>query len=306
MFEYKNLPDGIIYRDIEKVAQPKGKAFFLYDDNSNRFYSLIGSFKDFITWNYEPKEAIIVNPALPNLPSEWKLGENCVVIGNDDYYIGLSGIIEKYSHLLAQADISFQYSLFNLRIKSVFGANDLNTKESLTKLFKDVWDGKIIEAIATEDLTNALKDISALDFNKTTNNELQMLVEARQYLVASFYIELGINANYNMKRESISQEEFKMNDDAMIPLIDNMLDARKRAIEEINKIWNLNIEVDFSSAWKKFREEIEISKKLEEAKLEEQEIINDNLENAPLEESKEDETPKDEIEENKEDDKDEE
>lgn len=279
MFEYKNLPDGIIYRDIEKFTQPKGKTFFLYSKEYGRYYALTGAFKDFITWNKEPKQALIVNPALPLLKQEWELGKDCVVIGNDDYYIGLSGIIEKYSHLLAQADLSFNYSLFNLRLKSVFGANDSNTKTSLDGLFEDVWNGKIIHAIATEDLTNSLKDVSALDFNKTTNNELQMLVEARQYLIASFFIDLGINANYNMKRESISQEEFRMNDDAMIPLIDNMLEARKRAVDEINKLFGLDIEVDFSSAWKKFREEIQIAKDKELQELKTIEIQNENLEN---------------------------
>lgn len=269
IFEWKNLPDDMITRDIEKVAQPKGMTFFLKDD---RYYVLRGSFKDFITWNYEPKQAIIVNPALPNLKSEWDLDKDCICIPNDSYYIGLSGIINKYAHLLAQADLSINYSLFNLRLKNIPTANDSDTKIALDELFKDVWKGKKIQSIAVQDLTNSLKDADLLGFNSTTNNEAQLLIEMRQYLVASFYIEIGINANYNMKRESISSDEFKMNDDALLPLLDDMLKCRKMACDKINKMFGLNIEVDFTSSWKKLREELQIEK-------EKQELENEILEN---------------------------
>ena len=74
-------------------------------------------------------------------------------------------------------------------------------------------------------------------------------MELQQYLKASFWNDIGIQANYNMKRESINDSEAGMNEESLKPYIDDMLQCRKDAIEKINKQFNLNITVRFSSSW---------------------------------------------------------
>ena len=93
-------------------------------------------------------------------------------------------------------------------------------------------------------------------------------MELKQYQLAQFYIELGINANYNMKRESVSADEFRMNDDALMPLIDQMLAVRKLACKQINDLFGLNIDVELNSAWLKIAKEVVNEVKQEEAEVE--------------------------------------
>ena len=47
-----------------------------------------------------------------------------------------------------------------------------------------------------------------------------------------------------------------MNEDALTPLIENMLFCRKNSIQAINEKYSLNIEVELSNIWKQKQQEI--------------------------------------------------
>lgn len=266
MFKWDNLPDDMDSFDMEKFLIVKGATFFLYDKEKKRYFTLVGSEYDNITWNYEPSKSIIVNPALPTLPSKYKLGENCVMIRNDYRRIGLYDILEKNAMDIANTDISIRYAQFNTRFKSLFTSDDDNTKETLDALIDDIWQGKKPSAIVTTNLYK--KSIESVGFNVTQQNDILSLIELRQYQMANWYIELCINANYNMKRESLNENEINMNDDALLPLIDQMLECRKKACDEINKLFDLNISVELTSSWKKIHDEIKLEMKKEKIEVE--------------------------------------
>ena len=80
-------------------------------------------------------------------------------------------------------------------------------------------------------------------------SKVQDLIEIQQYLKASLYNELGLSANYNMKREAINSTEATLDNDSLYPFVLNMLDERKAGVERINKLFNTNIAVDFSDLW---------------------------------------------------------
>jgi hypothetical protein len=80
-------------------------------------------------------------------------------------------------------------------------------------------------------------------------------------LTGTFYNEIGLNANFNMKRESIGEGESSLNEDSLLPLADEMLRCRKEDMDKINKMFNTNITVEFDSAWLNNRKEIELSLK---------------------------------------------
>ena len=53
-----------------------------------------------------------------------------------------------------------------------------------------------------------------------------------------------------MKREAINDAESGMNEDSLLPLVDDMLENRKRGVEKINKMFGTNITVELDSSWK--------------------------------------------------------
>lgn len=267
MFKWNNLPDGMNSYDVEKFTQLKGNTFILYDSKKNRYFILEGSAYDNITWNYEPSKAIIVNPALPELNGiKYKLGENVVMIRNDYYMLGLYPINEKNAIDVANTDVSLRYAQFNTRFKTLFTSDDDDTKDSINELINKIWRGEKPEAVVTTDLYK--KSIEGIKYAESNSNDILQLIELKQYQLANWYIELCVNANYNMKRESLNENEINMNDDALLPFIDQMLQCRKMACDEMNKLFGLNVSVELSSSWRKIHDEIKEELKREKAETE--------------------------------------
>ena len=267
MFKWNNLPDGMNSYDVEKFLQLKGNTFIVYDSIKKRYFILEGSAYDNITWNYEPSKAIIVNPALPEINGiKYKLGENVVMIRNDYYMLGLYPINEKNAIDVANTDISIRFANFNTRFKTLFTSDDDDTKDSINGLIDKIWCGEKPSAVVTNDLYK--KSIEGIKYTDNQTNDILSLIELKQYQLANWYIELCVNANYNMKRESLNENEINMNDDALLPFIDQMLECRKMACDEINNLFGLNVSVELSSSWKKIHDEIKEELKREKLETE--------------------------------------
>ena len=52
-----------------------------------------------------------------------------------------------------------------------------------------------------------------------------------------------------MKRESINSNEAQLNDDMLLPLIDDMLKNRQDALDKVNDMFGTDISVELNSAW---------------------------------------------------------
>jgi hypothetical protein len=111
------------------------------------------------------------------------------------------------------------------------------------------------------------------------------LIESQQYIRATWFNDLGLNANYNMKRESINSGESQLNDDALLPLVDNMLECRKIAVDKINAMFDTSISVDLASAWKD--NEIELENAQQEMEVSDNRKDNEGGENDELSEKTE-------------------
>ena len=108
-------------------------------------------------------------------------------------------------------------------------------------------DGKL-GVISDNAFLESLKSIST-----TVQNSIRLtdLIDFEQYLRAGWFNDLGINANYNMKRESISPDEAQLNDDALLPFVDDMLECRRIGLEKVNNMYGLDIKVNLASSWLK-------------------------------------------------------
>ena len=71
-----------------------------------------------------------------------------------------------------------------------------------------------------------------------------------------------------MKRESLSANEVDVNEDTLLPFIDDMLKSRKEDLEKFNKMFNTNIKVELDSSWKKIFEEVRLQVQSKENEVE--------------------------------------
>lgn len=261
MFEYKNLPSSIPAREIELRLQTL--RFVVWKRVNGELYVFFGGLGGVPNEYYQPTNAYVVSPYL-RYSEVLDIDEDCVLMWNDSMHIGLMPMFEKNASLLAETDISLRYACVNSRILSLIQADNDTAKESAEIVLSDIDEGKKLGVIASNGLFEGIKTSA---YGSETNS-IKDLIELHQYVKASWYNDLGINSNYNMKREAINEEEASMNEDALLPLIDNMLKQRKEAIEKVNSMFGTNIEVDLSSSWKKIRKEIEVQEEMQQQVVE--------------------------------------
>lgn len=270
MFKYENLPETIPVRELELILQVCRFAIFTkVDDKLFVFYGGLGGMPNEY---YQPTQAIVSNPYLKfssvlNLDDYIKDDGNAVLGWNDSMHIGLFSLNNKYSCLLAETDLTLKYHLINMRFNNILTADSDTTKESLKKMYEGVADGTGFGIVVTNKFMEET-NVDKIEL-RTNSSQLQLkdIIETKQYLMGSWLNELGLNANYNMKREAINESEADLNEDSLLPMIDDMLEQRKLLCENLNKKFGTNISVELSSSWKKIRKEIELREEQQETKI---------------------------------------
>ena len=150
-------------------------------------------------------------------------------------------------------------------------------------MYQDVSDGTGFGIVVTKKFMEET-NVDKIELRSSHNSvNLKDIIETKQYLMGSWLNELGLNANYNMKREAINESEADLNEDSLLPMIDDMLQQRKLMVESINTKFGTNIEVELSSSWKKIREEIKTREEQQESqidsvseKVENEQVQNEN------------------------------
>lgn len=243
MFDYDGLPDTIDKRDLELMLQTNGNiCWYEYND---KLYIFTGDMGGVPNVYYMPTIYTISSPAL-NISKSLKIDTDCVVTPNDFLYLGLLPLFSRYATSLTENELSMNLASINTRVLSLISAGDDNTRKSAVKYLEDIEKGNF--GIIAE---NAFLDgVKSQPYGTTGNNSIiTNLIEHEQYLKASWFNELGLNANYNMKRESINSSESNLNDDMLMPLVDTMLYCRTESLKKVNKMFGTNITVKKSSSW---------------------------------------------------------
>ena len=225
--------------------------------------------------SYLPTLAVGANPYL-NLTINDDLDEKDIVwVWNDSSFMGLSSLNSLYAGLLADAFMTLRLKLVLHRAPAIIVASNEDEKDEGMKYLKDLDDGKLGVIGRKGSLNNLLKGSEEGGFSTKPNtgdstNSLKEIIETIQYLYAQWQIKLGLNDNYNMKRESLNSSETSANEDTLFTLIDDMFECRKKGIEEINRKFGTSIKVSLNNQWKRINERRDLQQ-------EEQEKIVENL-----------------------------
>lgn len=242
MFVYDGLPDTIPSKWLEKYLQRNGSCGIIKHDGE--LYAVVGSAGGEYDAYYQPTIYTVANPWL-NISKTFEIGKDCVYARNDYEGIGLTPLISRYCGLMTENVLTVRLADIGMRMVTLLSAPDDNTAASARKYLSDLESGSM-GVIGESAFFDGLKVHS-----KSTGGSDYMIqfIELQQYLKGSLYNELGINANFNMKREALSGKEVALNDDALMPLIDDMLKARREMCDEINEMFGTNISVDYGSTW---------------------------------------------------------
>lgn len=241
MFEWKNLPETLPAVEIEKQLQTNG--YSIIAKVQGNIYAFQGGFSGQDPYN-QPTKAIVNNPSL-KYNGTFTINDDCVIIKNDDMQQGLIHIYNKYGTLLIENQITMLMTDYNYRMPFTISSKDDTTTQSAREYLQKVIDGSL-GVIGEAKLFDALK---VTPTNNKGVNSFADLYGYQQFIEAQLNNTIGLATNNNMKRERLTTNEIEVNKNASYPLIDNMLRNRKQAVEKINKMFDLDIDVEFSSIW---------------------------------------------------------
>lgn len=249
MFEWENLPESLPYNELERRLQTNGWAFVTeVEGNLYTFTGGLGGVPDVYG---RPTTITISNPAL-NFYKTLDVEKDGVLIKNDDEKMGLLPIFNRFNTSLVENDISMKMVLINSRMQTLISASDDKTKASAELYLKKLLEGEmsVIGEAALFDGVEVHQNSGQSGGNITS------LIEHHQYVKATLHNELGLNSNFNMKRERLVSDEINAVEDTLYPLIDNMMKCRLKAVEKINEMFNTDIRVDYGSIWSKKNKDV--------------------------------------------------
>ena len=242
MFKYHNLPDTIPGYELENLLQKNGFACVAQVEGS--LYAFDGGLGGEPDVYYRPTICTVANPAL-KLTRDFEIDKDCVIVKNDSNMVGLSHTIAKYNTLLAENEITMLIALINSRMNIIFSGADSATKASAEQYLNMIVQGKL--GVISD---NAFLESLKVQIGSTNrNNVFEDLIRLNQYLKAGLNHAIGLNSNSAMKKERLITAEIDVNNTALYPMVDDMLECRRIALEKINAMFETDISVELNSSW---------------------------------------------------------
>lgn len=302
MFKYENLPDSIPREFLEYYLLINGTCIIAKDEGTSQLVALFGHCGGELDGYYRPTIYTVGNPGF-NITKTYKLGTDAVLMRNDSLWLGLYPLMSRYGTMLAENTITMRMADIMLRVMAMLTAPDDKSRLAAEAYLTKLENGEL-GAIAENRFLDGIKMQSPPSNN---GSYLTQFIELHQYLLGSFYNEIGLNANFNMKREAIGEGESSLNEDSLLPLCEEMLRCRKEDVEKVNQLFGTNITVEFDSSWANNVKEIDLRMahmEKEASQLEgedtptEEETTEEVTEEVTEEETTEEETTEEVIEEN--------
>ena len=252
IFKYDNLPDTISETTLKRQILLNGYAVItkipagqdqLGEAYESGFYSFTNCLGGILDHDNIPTKAIIVDPFLM-VDEQLRVGAECGLIRNDSLMLGVIPALNNFGSRIVEAELSLWRNNINTRLTAICSAPTSNIAHSANEMFKKVENGEVV-AVVGQSLAEGLNSTPL-----NHNNVIKENIEYLQYLKATEHNFFGINDNYNTKREALNSAETTLNDDMLVPYIEDMLNTQKADIDKINKLYGLNISVELSSIWK--------------------------------------------------------
>ena len=217
---------------------------------NEKLYACIGARGGAPNEYYLPSVFTIANPVLGS--KQVKIDEDGIVIYNSpvDKFVwtstgyiftgGLYDLIEQTATLLSDNIISINCVQVNARVNVFFTADSEAQAVAGEVILKKMYAGKPYQ-ILRSDLLEKL-GINPVNTSATSQNIIE-LIELHNYIIASFFQNIGIKANNNMKRERLNTDEVNAQDDFLQVSITEMLAAWQAGLDKVNEMYGTKFKV---------------------------------------------------------------
>lgn len=242
VFTWENLPETFNEQFLNMVLIENGRIGII--KHQGQLYTVLGNVGGEVDMYYRPKRFLYANPVLGS--GEPLIGKDVAVLFltsedtnplTDNY--GLSMLLDTTATLLADNQLSLNVCQKNSRLMLVASSDNEATRNSTENVLKAMYDGEPYKAIMKrlqDDLT-----IEPLVSVKPAES-MRQLIENYQFIWSTFLQELGINSNFNLKRERLLSAEVALNSECMDTLIDDIEKNVNNGVDMCNEIFGTNIQ----------------------------------------------------------------
>ena len=247
MFEWTGL-DDVKKPYTELFQQLNGYSVLLKCED--KYYITPATFGGECDPYFLPKHVIVANPwanGIKGFNGTHTINEDCVLLKNDSTMCGVYPIINRYTTLLVENDISLMNCDILSRIVALLSVADDKGKKEAERYIKQIIKGEF-SVFGSKSFYDDM-NLQAQPISSVSSSIMQELIEFEQYLKGALSHELGINYSFNMKREALNSAESELNNQYLIPLIDDMLQCRKQFCDNARDVFGAEIDVELSSVW---------------------------------------------------------
>ena len=239
MFRYEGLPGNVRPEDLERMLLENGELIFTKWRDEFYIFQFTGTGKQNYLGEWDSYQ---VNNPYINCNHVFT-DKDAVRVRNTDNSVSLSGLLDMYSELLSESYITLNMSDVNARLSFLISAGDNATKTSAELFLKQVYDGKQ-GIIGSQPLLDSLSVNPLAD-----HKDFQSVIQLNKFYYSDFFQKIGLTNLYNNVHDRISATETQFTATSIYPFVDNMKKNREQAIEKINKLFGLNVSVEFTSSW---------------------------------------------------------
>lgn len=191
---------------------------------------------------FNPKKIQVYNQFIDS-PKVGVIGVNSGIINLMDDFFGLDDLVTRYAEMLAQADKDININLMNANVTAAFEVESKKQADEVKEAYGRATTGEPMITI-NKDLMQGSK-VTTLLPNVKNNFVATDLLTVRRGIINAFLTEIGIrNANMD-KKERLNSQEVSENNDETKAIISVIYDNLKKAMEDINAISGLGLDVEF-------------------------------------------------------------
>ena len=239
-FEWHGMPATIDERWLEMCLFNYGVALFFEDKRIGSFLATQCSYQGRLNLYNNPTrfQPVGVNYHYKGL----KVGSECIPIWDNRLRINFKTMLETYASRLARFDRALDVNLNNQTMPTIV-VTDQNTRLSVENIMQQRQEGAdnivVYDSLDPSATFNVFPANTPYLCDKLMQDKLQCLNEALSFL--------GIQSNGSEKRERLISAEVNTSAEKTNVYRAAFLKARQTACDKINRLYNLDVSVEWSN-----------------------------------------------------------
>lgn len=240
-FQWENLPESIDETYLNTTLIECGKIGFI--KHNDKLYCVRGDVGGGINAYEKPTEFIYANVVLGSGNPTIKKDIAVIFLSTFDtipstHSGGLSMLIDSTATILADNTLSLNIAQKNSRLMLIASADNEQTANSAENTLKAMYNGEPYK-VANKRYQDSFEVNPLLSVRPAET--IRQLIETHQYTWSAFLQELGINSNFNLKRERLVSSEVELNGECLDTLIDDIESNVNRGVEMVNSMFGTDI-----------------------------------------------------------------